>query len=278
MQTSERVIQPLMRMGYSQAEGTGMADAERRADGPAAPMASSAEETAGTRPFLCAETKRVAVISPFPGSLHPLINGLAGECYDVLVFHRFEAQVMNALAVDLFVFDMTTTEWEGVAGIREALASDPKKQARSVLLVGEREMADNSFTGLGELQPWPMGLQEAMYRIELKLSGLADAEEGHSVGTFKDLQIDTKKMTVLRGGSRIECTKTEYEILLMLLEAQGAVLSRDEIMDRIWGSSFAGGSNVVDVHVKSLRKKLGDNPAAPQYIATVRGVGYRLAD
>ncbi|WP_157261868.1 hypothetical protein [Paenibacillus sp. A3] len=202
MQTSERLMQPLMRMGYSQTEGTGMADAERLADSPAAPMASSAGETASTRPFLCAETKRVVVISPFPGSLHPLINGLAGECYDVLVFHRFEAQVMNALAVDLFVFDVTTADWEGVAGIREALASDPKKQARSVLLVGEREMADNSFTGLGELQLWPTGLQEAMYRIELKLSGLADAEEGNSVGSFKDLQIDTKKMTVLRGGSR----------------------------------------------------------------------------
>ncbi|WP_162238614.1 helix-turn-helix domain-containing protein, partial [Paenibacillus sp. A3] len=63
----------------------------------------------------------------------------------------------------------------------------------------------------------------------------------------------------------------------MLLEAQGAVMSRDEIMNRIWGSSFVGGSNVVDVQGKSLRKKLGDNPAAPKYIATVRGVEYRLA-
>ncbi|SCW81696.1 DNA-binding response regulator, OmpR family, contains REC and winged-helix (wHTH) domain [Paenibacillus tianmuensis] len=278
MQASERVIKPLMRMGYSQTEGGEMADADRLAERPAAPMASSTGETGGTRPFLCIQTKRVAVISPFPGSLHPLINGLAGECYDVLVFHRFEAQIMNALAVDLFVFDVTTADWEGVAGIREALASDSKKQDRSVLLVGEREMADNGFAGLGELLPWPTGLQEAMYRIECKLSGLADAEEGNSVGSFKDLQIDIKKMTVQRGGVRIECTKTEYEILLMLLEAQGAVMSRDEIMDRIWGSSFAGGSNVVDVHVKSLRKKLGDNPAAPQYIATVRGVGYRLAD
>jgi two-component system, OmpR family, alkaline phosphatase synthesis response regulator PhoP len=56
------------------------------------------------------------------------------------------------------------------------------------------------------------------------------------------------------------------------------VLSREELLSEVWGTSFLGGSNVVDVHIKSLRKKLGDNATNPTYITTVRGVGYRLAD
>ncbi|UUZ86595.1 helix-turn-helix domain-containing protein [Paenibacillus sp. P26] len=73
-------------------------------------------------------------------------------------------------------------------------------------------------------------------------------------------------------------TKTEFELLRHLLDAAGTVLTRQELMDAVWGEHYFGGSNTVDVHMKSLRHKLGDNPREPQYIATVRGVGYRIVD
>ncbi|MNJ82269.1 Alkaline phosphatase synthesis transcriptional regulatory protein PhoP [compost metagenome] len=65
---------------------------------------------------------------------------------------------------------------------------------------------------------------------------------------------------------------------MKLLDHEGSVLSREELLADVWETSFTGGSNVVDVHIKSLRKKLGDRAVNPTYIATVRGVGYRLAD
>ncbi|MMZ65653.1 Alkaline phosphatase synthesis transcriptional regulatory protein PhoP [compost metagenome] len=95
---------------------------------------------------------------------------------------------------------------------------------------------------------------------------------------FKDIWIDQDRMTVQLSEQSISLTKTEYDLLLMLIEAQGRVISREQMMKEIWDTDFAGGSNVVDVHVKSLRKKLGDSASAPKYIATIRGAGYRLAD
>ncbi|WP_052703022.1 molybdopterin-guanine dinucleotide biosynthesis protein B [Paenibacillus beijingensis] len=95
---------------------------------------------------------------------------------------------------------------------------------------------------------------------------------------YKDLTLDTKRMTVFRGSLPINLTKTEYELLLHFIQSDGAVLTRENMMEDIWGSPFFGNSNVVDVHVKGVRRKLGDSAASPVYIKTVRGVGYRLAD
>lgn len=95
---------------------------------------------------------------------------------------------------------------------------------------------------------------------------------------FKDIWIDRGKMTVQQGERQLHLTRREYDLLLKLIDAQGRVISREQMMHDIWETDFVGGSNVVDVHVKSLRKKLGDCAVASRYIVTVRGVGYRLAD
>ncbi len=85
-------------------------------------------------------------------------------------------------------------------------------------------------------------------------------------------------MTVDRGGQRIDLTKTEYDLLLHFISSDGSVLTRESLLDTVWGLQFYGGSNLVDAHIKSLRKKLKDSAVAPKYIVTVRGAGYRLAD
>nr|WP_237690582.1 winged helix-turn-helix domain-containing protein [Paenibacillus caui] len=85
-------------------------------------------------------------------------------------------------------------------------------------------------------------------------------------------------MAVYRKGEQIDLTKTEYDLFVQLLESEGSVMTREDLLSAVWGTTFLGGSNVVDVHIKSLRKKLGDRAASPEYIATVRGAGYRLAD
>lgn len=135
-----------------------------------------------------------------------------------------------------------------------------------------------------ELLVWPARPVEIVYHAQriIRNSGPRPLSSrlltGTSPAIFKDLWIDRKKMTVYRGGIKIELTKTEFELLIKLLEHEGTVLSREELLSEVWGTTFLGGSNVVDVHIKSLRKKLGDNASRPTYITTVRGVGYRLAD
>ncbi|MEK8130639.1 winged helix-turn-helix domain-containing protein [Paenibacillus filicis] len=242
----------------------------------------------------CSETQRVAVISAFPERVHGLVGELSTRCLDVLVFHRFDPAVMNGLPVELIILDAAAADAAGESAELRAGAADTKSRAGFLWLVHEDAEADFQADGY-ETLVWPSPLGEAVARsMELLVraalaghspaaapspaAGQAATAQAGALRTFKDLTLDTRRITVTRASRRIEVTKTEFELLLLLMEAEGAVLSREEIMDRVWGSQYFGGSNVVDVHVKSLRKKLGDPAAAPLYIVTVRGVGYRLAD
>jgi DNA-binding response OmpR family regulator len=71
-------------------------------------------------------------------------------------------------------------------------------------------------------------------------------------------------------------TRTEFDVLAALSSRPGVVLSRRQLLELVWGDSWVGNDNIVDVHVGHLRRKLGDNPSLPRYVTTVRGVGYRM--
>ncbi len=94
--------------------------------------------------------------------------------------------------------------------------------------------------------------------------------------SFDDLNIDTGRGEVLLAGRALALKPKEYELLLFLARHRGMVLSRDLILQRVWGWDFVGGSRTVDVHVRWLREKIEDNPAGPTRIVTVRGMGYRF--
>ncbi|NTV62252.1 MAG: response regulator transcription factor [Oscillochloris sp.] len=93
---------------------------------------------------------------------------------------------------------------------------------------------------------------------------------------FVQFMIDPASHTVWRSGSAIDLTPREFELLYVLAEHVGRVCNRDQLLERVWGSSFAGIERVVDVHIKQLRRKLEDDPGNPKLIQTLRGVGYRL--
>ncbi|MFB5759987.1 winged helix-turn-helix domain-containing protein [Paenibacillus medicaginis] len=231
-------------------------------------------------PLFCPTTRRIALVSAVPGVVQAWVRMLTDACYDVMAFHRWSPELQEQLLPDLILFDATTFEdafalqrWheslaEG-AGPRVYLVNDVLMEAARQLLPHE------------ELISWPAASARPVQRIERILSG-HPAQKGQAVAgqriVFKDIWIDRGKMTVHQAERQLSLTKTEYDLLLKLIETQGRVISREQMLHDIWDTDFIGGSNVVDVHVKSLRKKLGDNAAAPRYITTVRGVGYRLAD
>lgn len=235
---------------------------------------------------VCARTQRVIVISPFPNRLGELIGRLTSECFDVLVFHRYDPLMMKELSVNTVVYDLTASEdVERDAQHAASLFSHSHRQPRLLFLVNGQTAAGASEATEGsaaEFLSWPaVDILETVERIsqtapESGFTPVSGASSSQSV--FKDLMVDSRKMTVYRGQMRLDLTKTEYELLQLLLQSEGAVLSREEILNQVWGSLYFGGSNVVDVHVKSLRKKLGDSAGEARYISTVRGVGYRLAD
>ena len=92
------------------------------------------------------------------------------------------------------------------------------------------------------------------------------------------MAIDTEGCRVTKGGSSIELTAREFEILRYLAENQGRVISRERLYETIWGEDSFGCDNTVMVHIRHLREKIEDDPAAPRCIITMKGLGYKLVD
>lgn len=123
----------------------------------------------------------------------------------------------------------------------------------------------------------PFGLLELLARVEtlLRRAGTGAAPP---LITFGDVEIDPMSRMVQKAGRNVSLSPKEYDLLLALAQARGAVLSRIELLRRVWGYSEDVVSRTVDTHVAELRRKLESDSAAPRYILTVRKAGYRLSD
>jgi DNA-binding response OmpR family regulator len=93
---------------------------------------------------------------------------------------------------------------------------------------------------------------------------------------FGDLTIDVEGRRVDLAGRPVDLTRTEFDVLAVLSARPTAAFNRRQLIDEVWDTAWVGDEHVVDVHVAHLRKKLGDDPAEPRYVETVRGVGYRM--
>ncbi|GAA0136464.1 response regulator transcription factor [Paenibacillus sp. YSY-4.3] len=252
---------------------------------PGQELSYNEEPFGNVHPQACSVTQRVILVSPFPSEIYELVRDLSVGCFDVLVFHHLAQGIGNAQAADLVIVDLTAYHGSDEASMITKRMLQDLEDVPSLLLVNEAMLSqmDQSLMNF-ELLVWPSSPNEILYHVQriIRTSNHRPVVPGplSTAGTaaYKDLWIDRKKMQVYRADAAIELTKTEYELLVKLLDHEGSVLSREELLADVWETSFMGGSNVVDVHIKSLRKKLGDSAASPTYIATVRGVGYRLAD
>ena len=117
----------------------------------------------------------------------------------------------------------------------------------------------------------PFSPRELAARIKAILRR-TEQRSSDEVLTAKDIVLRRDSMDVTVGGSQIELTSKEFDLLACFLEHPGIVLSREKLLDLVWGMTYPGGTRTVDVHVAQLRRKLGD----PETIRTVRGAGYKL--
>ncbi len=106
-------------------------------------------------------------------------------------------------------------------------------------------------------------------------AGVQDSSARETAWTRGELALDLRRRTATVRGVRVELTALEFDLLALLSEEPGVVVTRQQLLDRVWGLDFLGDGHVVDVHVANLRRKLGDDAAHPSHVETVRGVGYR---
>jgi two-component system alkaline phosphatase synthesis response regulator PhoP len=125
----------------------------------------------------------------------------------------------------------------------------------------------------------PFSVRELLARIKAVLRRTQQPEEEkEEIIKFGDIVIDTGKHLVYKKGKVLELTLKEFELLKLLSQNMGKVLTRDYLLDKVWGYEYAGETRTVDVHIRHLRKKIEDDDKSPVYIETVRGIGYKLND
>lgn len=129
-------------------------------------------------------------------------------------------------------------------------------------------------SGADDYMPKPFGMMELVSRVRALLRRAAKPAAEDKLFTAGPLTVDVKRRAVTVDGEPVILTYKEFELLCYLLENRGVVLSRDQILTKIWDYNYSGETRTVDVHIRTLRQKLGD---AGALIETVRGVGYRLA-
>ena len=122
----------------------------------------------------------------------------------------------------------------------------------------------------------PFAAKELSARIRALLRRVRPSSPGHAKLVFGDLELIPEEGKVLRNGREVHLTKTEFRLLCEFADHPNAVLSRDQLLERVWGYEYLGDSRLVDAHVRRLRLKVEDQPDDPKLIVTVRGVGYRL--
>ncbi|HEX3460373.1 MAG TPA: response regulator transcription factor [Acidimicrobiales bacterium] len=123
----------------------------------------------------------------------------------------------------------------------------------------------------------PFVAKELAARIRALLRRSRPTATDASVLTFGDVELEPDAGVVRRGGEEVHCTRTEFRLLCELAFNAGKVLSREQLLERVWGYDYFGDGRLVDVHVRRLRIKVEPDPGNPQFILTVRGMGYKLA-
>ncbi|MDQ7724679.1 response regulator transcription factor [Bacillus halotolerans] len=201
------------------------------------------------------------------------------EGYSVTIKHN-GSEGLNAAtegSYSLLLLDVMLPGLSGLEVLRRLRKTD---QETPVILLTARDSVPDKVTGLdigaNDYVTKPFEIEELLARIRAALRQTGSKTE--DIGTFltyDDLQVNEKTREVRRGEKEVELTPREFDLLVYMLKHPQQVLTREQILSSVWGFDYIGDTNVVDVYIRYIRKKL-DYPYEKQLIHTVRGVGYTI--
>lgn len=208
------------------------------------------------------------------------------EGYDVEVAFDGEETLRKARAAapDLVLLDVMMPRLQGW----EVMRALRRESAVPVLMLTARGEEMDRILGLelgaDDYIVKPFSFRELLARVRATLRRVSLDQSAPAplppstagLMTLGYLSIDRRRYQVTRNGQPLALTQREYDLLIALLDADGAVMARADLLDRVWGESWFGDPRTLDVHIRWLREKLEQDPAHPTLILTVRGVGYRL--
>ena len=227
---------------------------------------------------------RLLLVEDEPGLQLTLSDRLLAEGYTVETAGDGDTGLTLALGggFDLVVLDVMLPRRDGFDVCRTMRS---KGVTTPVLMLTARGQVVDRVVGLklgaDDYLTKPFESAELLARIEALLrragqTAAAPGANGHSRYTFEDVVVDVRKAEVTRGGSPLELSAKEFQLLRYFLEHRGATISREELLTEVWGYEHTPSTRTVDVHVAWLRQKLEVNPKVPQLIQTVHGLGYKF--
>jgi len=225
--------------------------------------------------------KRVLVIEDERPIAEPLADALRREGFDVQVAETAAAGLaaFSERPPDLVLLDVMLPDGDG----REVLREIRQRSRTPVLMVSARGEEMDRVLGLelgaDDYVTKPFSAAELVARLRAVLRRSTAEPAGVSGGALGsgDVVMNLDTRTVTRDEEPVELTVKEFELLRVLIQSAGRLVKRDDLVSEVWDPNWFGSTKTLDVHVSSLRKKLGDDPAAPRYIHTVRGVGFRFS-
>ncbi len=185
-------------------------------------------------------------------------------------------QSMKEKLPRLILLDIMLPEEDGLEILKKIRSTSSMQRIPVIMLTAKSAEYDKVIgldMGADDYIPKPFGMMELISRIKAVLRR-TDPEQNADVFTHGDLAVSVSRHEVTVNGEPVTLTLKEFELLCTLLKNRGIVLTRDRLLNEIWGYSFDGESRTVDVHVRKLRQKLG---TAGECIETVKGVGYKIA-
>jgi DNA-binding response OmpR family regulator len=215
---------------------------------------------------------RLLVIEDDDAIADPLVRSLRAEHFDV-EWVRTASGALGARPADLVLLDLGLPDRDGAEVLKELRRRSPVP----VIVVTARGQESERVTGLNlgadDYVVKPFGFSELVARIwaVARRAGVRTTPDLH-VQRVGGLEIDHRSRVVRVDGQVVACTPKEYALLEVLANDPGALVSRQELVDKVWGSDWYGTTKMIDVHMAALRKKIGH----PGLIETIRGVGYRL--
>jgi DNA-binding response OmpR family regulator len=227
---------------------------------------------------------RVLVVDDERALAQMVDNFLTRAGYEVTQAHTGpEAlEIARSLDPDVIVLDLGLPGLDGLEVCRQARTFTDCYILMLTARGAEVDRVVGLSVGADDYITKPFSVRELVARVQAVLRRPRRSEAAREAAApvpprvFGDLVLDVEGREVTVAGRPIELTRTEFDVLGVLSSRPSMAFNRRQILDEVWDPGWVGDEHIVDVHVAHLRRKLGDDPAEPRYVTTIRGVGYRM--
>ncbi len=214
---------------------------------------------------------RIAIIEDEEDIRKLIEYALSTQGFEVSTFEKGSDFFKTEIIPDIILLDIMLPGMNGQEILKKIRDNTKFDNTLVIMLTAksaEMDVVSCLEAGADDYIKKPFGVMELISRVKAHIRRLGREVEEIEV---RDIKIDTKRRTVIKGEEEISLTYKEFELLKYLAENKSIVLSRENIIEKIWGYDYLGETRTVDMHIASLRQKIGED-----YIITIRGVGYKM--